>query len=761
MVQMEDMPEAQASSSGQAAQSSNPIDDMRQEETEDAAATLNSIKRHAQSETGQSRGCEGDKSQDANSSGKADILTGSEADEKGHSQAWIPPIESVGRFRDRSVGSALSDLSRRVVELERLVKRSTAPIRFDTEDRPGPSNPFTDGYFGTSRKLEAASTSELAPMFDDPEDGFRPYSQYQRGHSDQGQRRTTVYGSITAEGQEQLLQQQTFGENYSRQVNTHAKAQLELGDQVRRAREAVPPRFLPDDAMIPQLSRREWSDFKLAEVNDRYYGKPYAVDVLIGEPIIRPGQAVLPSSSRILEREQAAGSQELEHQQDISQKERVGQNPLPERIRINSRHLTRLLENIHGRSFTNGPFVMTRPFRMLIHYELRLREWYNQLETSFPEPQPRDEPTSADTSRAPTSDPRKAASQTPPAQDEPTTEARKSELRDRIGGEHSLIHSRTTLKHLRCLLEFMDIDLLPRVDLVRDVRCEKVTFDDIWHMFKPGDEIVSNGGQQVYRVISTFSDGHDAGFNPFARSKPKKLGFQICCVYIDFDGQQLGPVRRNFIIGRFDGEKSVRSLPISPFHGDSGLRQRLIERGKKFLHMTEVRHMHYNGLTLESREEVDSQVVVDFEEAFTTGEAADRYSELRPSVENLVGEVLESPRPLQVCDFDCCIGERVHDDSYAENARNAEFMDRQVPQNRAAMPSLVVYPRSRHDAGNTEYPINDDEYLIMSHRVFGFILRTRRWSRFLRLCVLIVDHRETLTERLFRTIGYRRSRRSS
>ncbi|KAK5657447.1 hypothetical protein OQA88_3019 [Cercophora sp. LCS_1] len=105
------------------------------------------------------------------------------------------------------------------------------------------------------------------------------------------------------------------------------------------------------------------------------------------------------------------------------------------------------------------------------------------------------------------------------------------------------------------------------------------------------------------------------------------------CVYIDFDGKCIGPVSRLFEITRFDGECDITSLGVYALcYAGGALRQRLIVRGRMFLEVAGVKHMHYKGLTLDMRDEVDSQVVIDFEEAFV----AHGNSEWRPQVKQLI-----------------------------------------------------------------------------------------------------------------------------
>lgn len=190
----------------------------------------------------------------------------------------------------------------------------------------------------------------------------------------------------------------------------------------------------------------------------------------------------------------------------------------------------------------------------------------------------------------------------------------------------------------------------------------------------------------------------------------------------------MGPARRIFTIPRFDGEKLVTSLNILPFRfvGRPGVREQLVERGKLFPRYTTIRHMHYTGTTFYTDEEVDGEVVIDFEEAVL------RHGEWKVAVEDLWGATPQvHSGPGEPCRAYCCAGANVLDDAFVEQVRNDSYMSRTtggMSRRREALPSIAIYPRARSDLDSVENPISDDEYLIMSHRVLGFVLHNRKWG---------------------------------
>ena len=299
------------------------------------------------------------------------------------------------------------------------------------------------------------------------------------------------------------------------------------------------------------------------------------------------------------------------------------------------------------------------------------------------------------------------------------------------------------------LIEFLDTEIKPKSDYVRGNQCTKVSLTDIWYLFRPGDEVIDQRKKQVYRIIGVSSSAHKA-ISPWRHFsynvvKSDETPIKLHCVYVDFDGKHLGPVLKIFEIPRFEGEKPITSLTVYPLRleeappiGNPGLsssqtfREELIARGRLFTEVLSVKHMHYNGLTLDMKDEVDGQVMIDFEESFAT-EAKKSNPDAgeenrRPSIQSLTGTVLHETEDIE-CDADCCRGENVHKDTYAEKKRNEDYVNSLIPDEPSHRPTVMIFPRALADLNSPDYARIDDDYVIMSYRVFGFILRSRKWGK--------------------------------
>jgi hypothetical protein len=532
-----------------------------------------------------------------------------------------------------------------------------------------------------------------------------------------------------------------------------------------------------------RLRKLDWTSFRYDE------GDPCAIDVLDGEPVV--------TFTSLYPQWKVKKTVAKEAELAIAPKKRQlapGQGPLPERIRINSAHIMKILGKIDAETFGDEEpaLVMIRPFKALAYYEDQIRHIHQELldrHSGTDKPADEEGTAGADTTK----------------KDQPTPKAVSGEAREDDGREEEnqqttpldevlkdpFTSSAVALEQLQVLVDFYDTEIKAKVDYLKSEQCHRVSFTDLWHFFKPGDEVIDQGGKQAYTIIGITSSSHKV------ISRWRNLGmlaatsdetpFMLHCVHIDFDGKSLGPVLKTFSIPRFDGEKAVNSFTVYPLRfaasrgatttSQPSTRQKLIDRGKMFVHILSQQHMHYSGLTLGSRDEVDGQVVIDFEKAFEMAERdraftsftqsaskpeleaddllAQRYRRdrdrpvmererdesdthdsekeeqiRRPKILSLMG--VEHPKAKEEsCTAGCCTNQRVHRDSYAEGKRNEAFRNSLIPEELSREPSVAIYPRPftgiRERGG--ENSLTDEEYLIMSYRVFGFILRSRRWGK--------------------------------
>lgn len=561
--------------------------------------------------------------------------------------------------------------------------------------------------------------------------------------------------------------------------------------------EAAPP-TLPDGAML-KLNRVEWGEFIRLSHNPEYEGS--VIEILIGEPpIVNNADDRFPFSPFGFFGHRLGRRRKLAHPKDRKPIVPVapGKGQVPERIRIRSGPLFSILNVLLPNELDRAEFgfSLARPFRSLMYCDSALRAWYRTLEKKFdaldrtsngspvttgdPEVHVQEAGTNvpgADQSETSiieednggnkTSIPiKKASSEAPDGSSavEPGNQADLEDEEDDINGfdeAHESTKSRTALEELKCLLSFMDSDILPRQLYLRSSECRKVFFSDLWLIFQPGVEVVSTDGKQAYRVIgvNTVKQGVTR------RWESTQAPFSVTCVYIDFDGKNVGPVRKSFDFKKFDGEKDITSLKVYPiqfhqlrqfdcsdseweeleaFPADQRFRQKLVRRGAKFFEVATVKHMYYAGPTLETRDDVESQVVVDFESAFSAGDESRDQRKWRPLLEPLIGVSLtekeggndgdEEKAGSDADSFQKPYPDRytTHDDAYLDEKHSSDYVNSLLPgtESMSSQPSIAVIPRplAELQAGPGKSLPSEDELVIMSYRVFGFVLRSRKWG---------------------------------
>ncbi|RSL55915.1 hypothetical protein CEP54_009121 [Fusarium duplospermum] len=525
----------------------------------------------------------------------------------------------------------------------------------------------------------------------------------------------------------------------------------------------------------PVINRIEWLEFKaLATVPEEH---ACAVDILIGDPIIEDKSAVASWWFGYLHRQSRKPQKAPVRKTVISA---PGQAQLPERIRVHSNALLTILDKIFGSEGSRvmadegSPIVFLRPFKALVYCEQALREWCAMLADKFNKDPEGDTRGGTGEQKTPDSSEPKtqeiASNGTSSKENDKTNDQQHHKVEGQQDDDdteeeeddpNDITRSETALDHLKCLLTFFDEDIAKKRAHLSEGDNHSVFFSDLWHLFRPGTEVIRNDGKQAYRVLHVATAkhrrvlGYQAVYDLPDRKKEKsKPDLSVICVYIDFNGKHMGPVLKTFDFKRFEGERQVRSLEVYPlrYHpisvGDFGerewkdleeypeadrFRQQLVRRGAMFLKVAAVRHMYYSGPTLEVREEVESQVVVDFETAFSIEEEShDLFPkpELEVLVDNdFLGE--EEEGDSDYC-YTCCRDDIVYNDAHVDRKQTEEYIDRLLPGKDLEPPSIAFVPRPLKELQSAEpgHPaaVSDEELLIMSHRVYGFILRSRKWG---------------------------------
>ncbi|GJC94819.1 AAA family ATPase [Colletotrichum higginsianum] len=307
----------------------------------------------------------------------------------------------------------------------------------------------------------------------------------------------------------------------------------------------------------------------------------------------------------------------------------------------------------------------------------------------------------------------------------------------------------TALLHLRCLIQFIDTEIEPKRNYINSSQCTLIHFHDLWYLFKPGDKVISQEEKQVYVVLAVQTPYHKVE-EPWERwNRPRVVAknpdsdsdggndenegddnpFILSCAYIDFDGKAFGPVAKKFNISPFGELKSIKSLPVYPlrYAREPQARQNIALRGQMLLDVAKFKAMYYVGATLDNRDEIDSQVVIDFNEALAD---EDRRKAWEPKIAppstsmRYAGETHNKP-----CLGLCCVEQSVHLGYFVDLEMTENYVKTLIPANSLQSPSLLMSPRSLEDTLESRRELTETEFLVMTYRVFGFVLRSRKWAQ--------------------------------
>jgi len=135
-----------------------------------------------------------------------------------------------------------------------------------------------------------------------------------------------------------------------------------------------------------------------------------------------------------------------------------GRYQLPERIRVNSQIIINTLRTIgkfggRGELPATGPITFIRPFRVLVYCDAEIRDICSRLEEEL-------------YSRL--------------------EEKRKNDA-ENVSAAPIPVEK---LALMKCLREFLDVHIAPRIRHVTDLHCMRIYFEDLWFLFRPGDDVV-------------------------------------------------------------------------------------------------------------------------------------------------------------------------------------------------------------------------------------------------------------------------------
>ncbi|KAL2858268.1 hypothetical protein BJX68DRAFT_262805 [Aspergillus pseudodeflectus] len=271
------------------------------------------------------------------------------------------------------------------------------------------------------------------------------------------------------------------------------------------------------------------------------------------------------------------------------------------------------------------------------------------------------------------------------------------------------------------------VDLADVVQIHRQAHegaVESIYFSHLWHLFWPGQEIVTRRpNNQVFRVIQVSGGRRSLVPRKSQSSRNTVSNLVVDCFHLDYDGKQVRPVPKSIAIRPYVGKRSVTALDVFPLqYLDATTKSDITKRGCKFVGLVKVSHKRYKGLNLTNEdfhklEEIESDVVIDFEFAYRSGDPGIKMPDIG-------GGVILQPT------------EEDEEETHGEyiNYDNEEFR-------------TARYFKFVHDTPLLEDraldQLEDEHLTLLPDRVFGYVLLSRKWYP---LNIDLISELETIKE---------------
>ncbi|KAI1110447.1 hypothetical protein F5Y14DRAFT_361099 [Nemania sp. NC0429] len=312
----------------------------------------------------------------------------------------------------------------------------------------------------------------------------------------------------------------------------------------------------------------------------------------------------------------------------------------------------------------------------------------------------------------------------------------------------------TALRHMRCYVQFVEEKILPLhlQHLEPKLTRHRIRYEDIPLLLNPGalvhHRLTPREGQTthqsalqlIYRVTHVLPMEHP---HMDHEGWPKTA----CRLYfLDFDGEKMWPVWRTISFQYFSGERDVTELEVYPlnFHPNfEAILNKYKSAGKHFKQAISqgVQSLYYSGWTfvtgvmgekldddkgdeIKYPEYIESEVIIDFKETMRTFPNWQTVSEPDHKLAWGVWKCSTSASELSLRTY----GDDLNSGSWVQYRDTMLISEKQI-YNQMVSRYLTEDFLIQDQADLTNYIWKEDDFALMPKRLFGYVLRERRFSR--------------------------------
>lgn len=155
------------------------------------------------------------------------------------------------------------------------------------------------------------------------------------------------------------------------------------------------------------------------------------------------------------------------------------------------------------------------------------------------------------------------------------------------------------MDHLTVLIDYVNSDYESVAKrLYPLLEHEEITFDLLWALFLPNTII--------YTVCAGSNEPRCLKLDWGEQKESMQRGrfYQLDCHYVDYDGKSLGEANAVLEIDEFRGARRIADIGAFPlaYHEDAeDVREKLMERGRKFATMKGQQYKYYKGIAFFKR----------------------------------------------------------------------------------------------------------------------------------------------------------------
>ncbi|OJJ48282.1 hypothetical protein ASPZODRAFT_61950 [Penicilliopsis zonata CBS 506.65] len=307
--------------------------------------------------------------------------------------------------------------------------------------------------------------------------------------------------------------------------------------------------------------------------------------------------------------------------------------------------------------------------------------------------------------------------------------------RDSSGDASHRANDPSLVAQLRGYVEFMEEEIVPFYSHIKTLTAADdfcVEFDDLFHLFQPGDIIVYPEAALHHERVTRSNRGDQKLWRVFSKVwKVDSDEFVVKAYCIDYNGDSYVCTQESFTIWRFEGVASVSSLKVFPIRFASNM-QALYDdakrQGEAFQKFIKSKLVAHNGWASEPNPTdptlryITGDVVIDFAETFKAHPDCKPVSEL-PDVNYT--DKKNSTAPDDDAKWSWVNGEKLeeskenftwYDGSYVEWVERSEYCRDQDP----FLSNLLKGEQGR-------YNLREEDLYLLPHRLFAYSLQDRRF----------------------------------